>query len=207
MSPSQSALERGNPPPRRKSCTCCIKAKRRCDLGLPACLRCSQRGLECKYPPAPAPKRKATKAGRPADSSPADTDEGQPLEPAHWTPELETAQAATGPSLTPILTSASPTLDYNLNILDFFENALDDIYGPSMGGLPSALIPSPSTEVVFPTKSQKGLADLVEKTISTRLQYALDEIIKAPKMMITENQTPWCHRQLYEDYMPRSMQG
>jgi hypothetical protein len=48
--PSLSKVERGDPPPRRKSCAVCIKAKRRCDLGLPACLRCTQRKLDCRYP-------------------------------------------------------------------------------------------------------------------------------------------------------------
>ena len=36
--------------PRRKSCRACAKAKRRCDLMLPACSRCSQRRLGCEYP-------------------------------------------------------------------------------------------------------------------------------------------------------------
>lgn len=36
--------------PRRKSCRACAKAKRRCDLMLPVCSRCSQRRLGCEYP-------------------------------------------------------------------------------------------------------------------------------------------------------------
>ncbi|TLD30738.1 hypothetical protein PspLS_02398 [Pyricularia sp. CBS 133598] len=47
--PSKSAVERDNPPPRRKACQGCIKAKRRCDLGFPTCLRCSHRQIECQY--------------------------------------------------------------------------------------------------------------------------------------------------------------
>jgi hypothetical protein len=35
---------------RRKSCTCCVKAKRRCDLGYPFCKRCFVKGLDCNYP-------------------------------------------------------------------------------------------------------------------------------------------------------------
>ncbi|USP82646.1 hypothetical protein yc1106_09920 [Curvularia clavata] len=37
---------------RRKSCTACVKAKRRCDLGYPFCKRCSVKGLDCVYPTA-----------------------------------------------------------------------------------------------------------------------------------------------------------
>ncbi|EEA22473.1 hypothetical protein TMatcc_001325 [Talaromyces marneffei ATCC 18224] len=43
--------ERNGPAiPRRKSCRACAKAKRRCDLILPVCSRCSQRRLNCEYP-------------------------------------------------------------------------------------------------------------------------------------------------------------
>ncbi|EPE02649.1 zinc c6 finger domain protein [Ophiostoma piceae UAMH 11346] len=47
---SLSTLERASPPSRRRSCQACTKAKRRCDNGLPSCLRCSRRGLVCCYP-------------------------------------------------------------------------------------------------------------------------------------------------------------
>ncbi|KAJ2975307.1 hypothetical protein NQ176_g5590 [Zarea fungicola] len=36
-------------PPRRVSCLNCIKSKRRCDIALPACQRCTLRGLVCEY--------------------------------------------------------------------------------------------------------------------------------------------------------------
>ncbi|EMD65427.1 hypothetical protein COCSADRAFT_86479 [Bipolaris sorokiniana ND90Pr] len=35
---------------RKKSCTACVKAKRRCDLGYPFCKRCFVKGLDCTYP-------------------------------------------------------------------------------------------------------------------------------------------------------------
>ncbi|KAL2822791.1 hypothetical protein BDW59DRAFT_173722 [Aspergillus cavernicola] len=47
--------KRNNPPPRRKSCEACRAAKRRCDLALPACLRCARRNIVCEYPGLPAP--------------------------------------------------------------------------------------------------------------------------------------------------------
>src|SRR6478609_7443403 len=47
---SLSSRERANPPSRRKSCAACIKAKRRCDSALPACLRCHHRKIPCEYP-------------------------------------------------------------------------------------------------------------------------------------------------------------
>ncbi|KAL7900421.1 hypothetical protein HDV63DRAFT_371054 [Trichoderma sp. SZMC 28014] len=38
-------------PPSRSACIACAKVKRRCTKNLPACRRCSQRGLNCRYPP------------------------------------------------------------------------------------------------------------------------------------------------------------
>ncbi|KAL8287882.1 hypothetical protein RB597_000128 [Gaeumannomyces tritici] len=57
MSSSLSSRERDNPPPRRKACVACIKSKRRCDVGLPACQRCLHRQIECVYEPAVVPLR------------------------------------------------------------------------------------------------------------------------------------------------------
>ena len=45
------------PPPRRKSCKACVKAKRRCDLLTPQCSRCFQKSLDCIYEGQP-PKRR-----------------------------------------------------------------------------------------------------------------------------------------------------
>ncbi|SPO04314.1 uncharacterized protein DNG_06997 [Cephalotrichum gorgonifer] len=47
---SLTTFERANPPPRRRSCVACTKAKRRCDFAYPSCLRCAGRGIECSYP-------------------------------------------------------------------------------------------------------------------------------------------------------------
>ena len=37
------------PPPRRKSCSACVKAKRRCDQLAPTCSRCIEKNLACTY--------------------------------------------------------------------------------------------------------------------------------------------------------------
>jgi len=34
---------------RKKSCSGCVKAKRRCDLILPKCSRCRAKGSQCSY--------------------------------------------------------------------------------------------------------------------------------------------------------------
>ncbi|XHG01014.1 hypothetical protein AWENTII_004420 [Aspergillus wentii] len=42
--------------------------------------------------------------------------------------------------------------------------------------------------------------------IASRLQFAMDILQAAPRMMVTQTQTPWCHSQLYRNGMPRVMQ-
>lgn len=93
-------------------------------------------------------------------------------------------------------------------LIDPVEDPLTEVYNPQMS-LPSdqaQLIPSPSS-TVFPQRLQKDINDVVALAVATRLQYSIDELVKAPKTMIKENQTPWCHHRLYENDMPRSMQG
>ncbi|KAL4983376.1 hypothetical protein BDW68DRAFT_181635 [Aspergillus falconensis] len=42
--------------------------------------------------------------------------------------------------------------------------------------------------------------------VSSRFQYAIDILRNTPRAMVTENQTPWSHGQLYSSGMPKSMQ-
>lgn len=53
------------------------------------------------------------------------------------------------------------------------------------------------------TNPPKQLSDV----LANRLQFAVDVLKNIPKMVVTENQTPWCHRQLYKSGMPKDMQG
>ncbi|KAH6718281.1 hypothetical protein BKA61DRAFT_299989 [Leptodontidium sp. MPI-SDFR-AT-0119] len=47
MDPSVVIVHRSDT--RRKACAGCVKAKRRCDLTLPACSRCTKRNIGCSY--------------------------------------------------------------------------------------------------------------------------------------------------------------
>lgn len=74
--------------------------------------------------------------------------------------------------------------------LPFDQDTLDLIHQPSML--------APPVEKEF---------DSIPQVIAARLQWSLDEIQKAPTLMVLETQTPWCHPLLYKDDMPRSIQG
>lgn len=214
MSQSLSAVERRNPPPRRKSCETCTRAKRRCDLGTPTCLRCSQRKLACVYPQAPVGRRRAPTL--PAISPPVDPPSNdtstEPLVRSNRSLELGVMSGCPASPLQH-LDHSSPDLDLGWGrVCPVFEIAEDggnqdwswttaaDAAPPAAGLVPCAdsrLSPSGWVDDM----------DVVSVLVSHRFQYAIDEMVRAPKRMVFENQTPWCHPQTYAEAMPRSMQG
>lgn len=187
---SLTARERHNPPTRRKSCAACIKAKRRCDFAVPACLRCSQRNLACQYPirnNRGAPQQAQAQAHVHTLPTPPQ----QPLIQDFLVDEVLSPTIAIDDFN--LITS---TLDPNfgeLSALDFTldQETLDMIHQPSM-----MLAPPASKDFGFLTDA-----------IQNRLQWSINEIQKAPATMVYETQTPWCHPLLYKDGMPRSIQG
>jgi hypothetical protein len=82
----------------------------------------------------------------------------------------------------------------------------DSQFGFSMDELdepPLELIHQPSALAAPTTASFAAIPEVAMK----RLRYAVDQIRRVPSMMVLENQTPWSHSKLYEDNMPRCMQG
>ena len=175
---SLTARERHNPPPRRKSCAACIKAKRRCDFAVPACLRCSQRNIVCQYP-----SRSLREQSRTAQTP----DVMQGLLTAE---ELTPATLGGGAD---DFSTVVANIDANFNDLTSFDLPLDeatlDLYQPTMLAPPSS----------------KGFE--LTQAITERLQWSIDEMQRAPTTMVLETQTPWSHPMLYKEEMPRSMQG
>ncbi|KAI1741449.1 hypothetical protein F4680DRAFT_457960 [Xylaria scruposa] len=222
MAPSLSAVERGNPPPRRKSCAACIKAKRRCDLRQPSCLRCSQRKIDCSYPiHVENPSRKRS------DTTPSSTEvspNARPLE-LMKDPLPEMACWDTGfdfnmdmvASYTPTCTSF-PTLSFDeptipgLEFLDGVVN-LDSTSSP-ISPTPGPLLEleepmpivvrSPVSQIAGLTRIQllRAASELIEK----RLRYSVDAFKRAPESMLLEGGTPWSHPALYRDSMPTCLE-
>ncbi|KAJ5389100.1 uncharacterized protein N7496_000168 [Penicillium cataractarum] len=61
---------------------------------------------------------------------------------------------------------------------------------------------SMSNELLIPReRPPKSLPQI----IASRFQFAIDVLKNTPKIMVLENQTPWCHRYLYKDHMPKSI--
>ncbi|CEF76908.1 unnamed protein product [Fusarium graminearum] len=183
---SLTARERRNPPTRRKSCAACTKAKRRCDFAIPACLRCSQRRIHCQYP---------SRVMREQFSS---SEASVAVSPDYLTTDDSSPQLAESlPSDTPIIEDFNAVISgldacsEDLGVLEFplEDNTLKFVEQPWT-------LTAPSTQDF----------SHVPQRILNRLQWATDEIKRAPEKMVLENQTPWSHPLLYKDGMPRSLQ-
>ncbi|KAL0944976.1 uncharacterized protein CTRU02_202863 [Colletotrichum truncatum] len=210
---SNSFFERANPPPRRKTCIACTKAKRRCDHGHPACLRCSRRNIDCVYPSQSASRSKTLAAQRPRKNTETPLPEDGPVVPAE-TPTATTDETEEWVCADAALVPWSQDPDpLPLEMEDMDEIALnmdfDNLINPDafFGGalsVPATLTPRADHMLV---SSQCPLPEnSSEDVIASRVQYALDVMKGAPSSMVLENQTPWCHPYLYRAHMPRDMQ-
>ncbi|RAL04672.1 Zn(II)2Cys6 transcription factor domain-containing protein [Aspergillus ibericus CBS 121593] len=187
MSAAEIHSERANAPPRRKSCEACKVAKRRCDLAWPACFRCARRNLVCVYP------------GRQPPSLDMETP-SLPISPPEnlFSPSYAEVQCTTDFNFLP--STVEPGV---LELPDPEKDILDLLAQCPPIQPPAQLLAfqEPSTAVIR-TRSSMPISEIV----TTRLQFGIDVLKQAPRMMVLENQTPWCHQQLYKDGMPRSMQ-
>jgi hypothetical protein len=181
---------------RQKSCSECAKSKRRCDQQQPHCLRCTRQRLTCTYP-----SQTQVPSNAPTSSGP-DSREASLIEelfnPSLELPfDLEIPDVATAPSLEFL----DPTLDPmgHMSNSQHDNNMLRDVAGREVSEVPSRIERYPSA------KSISNL--LASELFESRVGYSMEQWKLAPRMMVEKNCTPWSHPNLYEELMPRSMQG
>jgi hypothetical protein len=172
-----------NPQGRQKACSECAKAKRRCDLRQPSCVRCSRQKLSCTYPPQPS-----------SNASPAsheDTILPDSLEIHNGFP----------------YDTQNISHDQDVGLLDFdptigmdSASALNDLIAQDVEASYTLVRPSyvPGKEL-----SPSQLSSFSR----SRVEYCVDQWKSTPAMMVSENCTHWSHPLLYEEHMPRSLQG
>lgn len=201
MLQSFASIERGNPPPRRKSCLACIKARRRCDQASPACQRCAQRNIDCQYPQGARSKRGPGLVPSPAPASPS----------AHMSGAEQQIESLSDLVVTPQVsfdmldTILEPPEDFLSNLFPTFLECADAT--PSLDASRALINPALLVTAQQALERSRFVTDSqANKAITSRLQYAIDKISAAPRQMVLENQMPWCHAHLYDDGMPRSMQ-
>jgi hypothetical protein len=171
---------------RQKSCSECAKSKRRCDLGQPSCLRCSRQSLTCTYPPSRLPSSNSTSTSQSESTAPDIT--APEAAPFHLdTPDLLHEQSVS-------------LLDFDLTTGVGSIDALNELLNEDVD---ESFPPVRSSYVSGKSFSAAHLSPFAR----SRLDYATDQLKKAPLQMVSENGTPWCHPQLYEDEMPHLLQG
>jgi hypothetical protein len=172
-----------NPQGRQKSCSECAKAKRRCDLQQPSCLRCTRQDLTCTYPP-PAG------ATVPSESHSTTNLMDRIVEDNNFLP-FDTPTFPSGPD--------AELLDFDfvagLGSIESFDDQLNGDFDDAM----------PLTRLNY-LPGKMFSASHISSHAQSRVEYSIEQLKAAPAMMVQENQTPWCHPHLYEEYMPRSLQ-
>ena len=195
MPPSRSRTS--NTQGRQKSCSECVKAKRRCGLEQPRCARCSKQHLACVYP------QPRSQAATPLNGTPeAHDDFDVPTVPM----DFQDVAATTLPLDFDISTMPSGS---SVDILDFdFSTGAN-----SLESLATMLNTSRNEDdqigmqLTFhnarkPFFSQAHLVPFAR----TRVEYSIEQLKFVPKMMVEELGTPWAHSMLYEESMPKSLQ-
>jgi hypothetical protein len=172
--------ERNGDVPRRKSCRTCVRAKRRCDLAFPACSRCVQRNIKCEYP-----TTLQTKPDTVTLQEPMQYDPSMPL----W-PRDDWSQALAG-----------PISELGMDGMNYMTTAPS----ASINGLPPPNVIDVDESIWSLTRTTSHQP--LSARIMARIQYAINQLRDAPRMMVMENQTPWCHPLLYRKDMPSAMQG
>jgi hypothetical protein len=101
----------------------------------------------------------------------------------------------------PDLEFLDPTPDQlgPMSNLEHDESMLRDFSGREVSEVPSRIGRYPSA------KSISNL--LASELFESRVGYSMEQWKLTPRMMVEKNCTPWSHPNLYEELMPRSMQG
>lgn len=179
---------------RQKSCSECVKAKRKCDLQQPNCLRCTRQRLTCTYPSQP---RNRTSALTPSDSgeTPPGTDLfGEP------NLELPFDLDAQNPATVLDVESLEIIPDFPVSMSDLEQVDNVDVFNTTE----SLSVPS---RVEIPSCAKSLSTLIASELFESRVGYSMELWKQTPRMMVEKNCTPWSHPNLYAELMPRSMQG
>lgn len=190
MPPDRNRIS--NPQGRQKSCSECAKAKRRCDLRQPHCLRCTRQKLTCSYPPQPYASTSTT------SDSPVATpiaDEGFLDAPVPFIFDVD---------ITNIMAAETELLNFDFHAAINPPSSCDgqDLDRGLIIDMPTPRSTSLSTDSspIFSMITPSPLAE-------SRVGYPFEQLKLAPRMFVEKNAMHWSHPMLYEDYMPNSLQG
>lgn len=203
---SVTTNERANPPPRRKSCAACTRAKRRCDLAHPTCTRCAGRGLACHYPP---------RRGSPRSPLPSPHTPTLPATPDFSIDELlddfwaRDVCAAHPLPLPDFGAPPAPTVEISPQISSQGDGC-GDTQPPGPIDICNMVVVDAERQLVKIDGAVSGIGDRVECIpyfISERLTYVFEYLPETPKELVETMGTPWCHPMVFKDQTPKAFEG
>lgn len=193
-------LQTVNAQSRRKSCSECVKAKRKCDIGQLRCTRCSRQNLTCTYPS--HSNLQSTLSGAENLGS-----YDEPLLPSAAIPDVVDAGDTTYPfdleALNIPTTIGSQLLDLDVSTAITSLTSLSHFTDGSTDGADQMATQRFYWSVTPSTFSSANIAPLA----MSRIGYAIDQLKLAPRTMVQSNSTPWSHAMVYDEHMPRSLQN
>lgn len=179
-------------PQKKRSCSHCVKSKRKCDLIQPTCGRCTKQGLLCQFPF--AEEAIIPEIPLPGMDFQASAPFAERKLDFHFNP-------------------ASPT-GFLHNTADFIFTdddlaAMPSFDPPDLDGMGIELMAEPPSQEIqyFDGPNAPFNTKFLNNWAASRLLFAMDLIRKAPATMVAQNQTPWSHPRLYDDAMPRCLSG
>lgn len=201
---SFTTAERANPPPRRKSCAACTRAKRRCDLSWPACQRCSGRGITCHYPQRRSPASATVPFPAPDEITPAVPDFSiDALMDDFWSTEACSVDSLPLPDFT------APTIEMPRKS----PGTLSD-FSPRDPLAEAMLRPDDEKQVVRlrfgdsagAVKTPNGV-QCTPEFINERLVYLFEHLPSTPRELVDTLGTSWCHTSVFKDVRPKTYEG
>lgn len=208
----------GVPLARRKYCAPCTKAKRRCDYTLPACLQCTNRGLECHYPQG---TRSIIQRMASCSTSKPTSEEV----PAPTTPRGMFCAGSLMDEIVAGDTTFSSGTTYLKGVEGQFSAAEE-----SWDGSQYSATPGPETEKRNPPASghmDPGASEPARLTgtfnsgpilsseqtqvpigvMAERLRYTATFLEKVPRILVETLGTPWCHPDVFNCQIPKCLKG
>ncbi len=187
-------------PPHRISCLACVKSKRRCDVGLPRCKRCTTKGITCDYTGNTRKAPEGTSLRSQIDTSQT-RQEGLATEThdrVHGvsTPEIEIGQDATY-LVDPIWLPSTPNTQGNppLNLSTF---PSEDQWLPDSNDIAIDEYVNTSPPIFEPSDDYITMGAIFEE----RTRFASRQLQTYSDVFYARGQNPFIHKHSYTEHLP-----
>jgi hypothetical protein len=189
-------------PPRRISCLACVRSKRRCDVGLPRCKRCVEKGLTCDYvgnarrPPAGTSVSNQERIDAPQTGREGLADGSHDIFNDGLAPPTEMGQDATS-FVDPTWLASTPSTQvnhpFNLSTFPAEDQWLSDSNDMAIDGYVNA-----SLSIFEPGDDYVTTGAIYED----RVRFASRQFRTYPEIFYTRGQNPFIHKHSYTEHLP-----